>query len=253
MQTNTYDFPTQLVEIKANNVIVPGKLAVVREDTNEPIAIVSNKYGLLKHKNVIDCFRDTLKESKYTEKIEVVKNGAQLFATYKLDDTSIEINKGDIVAMQIILKNSYDGSKAFQLMLGAYRLVCTNGMVIGKEFFSYSLKHFISNKGIPESTELKTNVGVLINNFKTQLPVMQKMDKTRVNKPTDELFDSKKQFIPEYLLNTAKEQFENEHNDSVWTYYNTLTAAITHKSKKDNPGTRFEYLKRAWMSATQLI
>lgn len=42
---------------------------------------------------------------------------------------------------EIVLVNSYDGSCSFRLMLGIYRLVCSNGLVVGDSFESYRVKH----------------------------------------------------------------------------------------------------------------
>jgi len=64
METKTiehkYDFPVELVPIKANNIIIPKKVAVFRTDNNQSIGIVSNQYRLLKHKDIVDSFREDL-------------------------------------------------------------------------------------------------------------------------------------------------------------------------------------------------
>lgn len=45
-------------------------------------------------------------------------------------DTGLRLPSGDI--LEIVAKNSHDGTCAFQLTLGIYRLVCSNGLVVGK-------------------------------------------------------------------------------------------------------------------------
>lgn len=45
-------------------------------------------------------------------------------------DTGLKLPSGDL--LEIVAKNSHDGTCAFQLTLGIYRLVCSNGLVIGK-------------------------------------------------------------------------------------------------------------------------
>lgn len=42
---------------------------------------------------------------------------------------------------EIVLVNSYDGSSALKIMLGIFRLVCSNGMIVGKTFGSYAVRH----------------------------------------------------------------------------------------------------------------
>lgn len=47
---------------------------------------------------------------------------------------------GDSVP-QIILKNSYDGTSSLQIMLGVYRLVCANGLLVGSSFETHRVRH----------------------------------------------------------------------------------------------------------------
>lgn len=246
----SYDFPVSLAEVKTNNIIIPNKLAVIREDTQQPIGLVSNQYSLVKHSDAIDCFRDALKGNEYEEKIELTKNGAQLFGLYTLNSVQIQVDKNDLVALQLIIKNSYDGTKSLQLVLGAFRLVCSNGMIIGKELFNFSQKHFSSN--LPEISNLKDNVSKMVNTFKDTLPLMQKMNKTSL-KINEDLFNNKKVGIPQYLLKEAKEEYKNKDMNTIWGYYNSLTYAISHKMKKETPNTQFYYLERAWEKSLTLI
>jgi hypothetical protein len=248
---NAYDFPVKLSEIKTDNILIPKKLAVIREDTNEPIGIVSDKYSLIKHSEAIDMFRSALGKNKYEEKIELMKNGAQLFSTYKLFDTEVEVSKRDLVAMQIIIKNSYDGSKSLQFILGAFRLVCSNGMVIGKEFFSFSQKHISAGDLIQK--DIKNTVVKMVEQFKGNLPMMQAMDKQKIVGDTTKLFDSKKIEIPNYLTKIASEKFNADGPANVWGYYNSLTYAITHELRKDSPNSRLCYLQKSWQLATALV
>jgi hypothetical protein len=42
---------------------------------------------------------------------------------------------------EIVLRNSYNGTSCFQISLGFFRLVCANGLVVGKTFASRSVRH----------------------------------------------------------------------------------------------------------------
>ena len=54
----------------------------------------------------------------------------------------IKGNEGDDVFPQIILTNSHDGTQSFKFMMGLYRLVCSNGLVIAdEEFASFKIRH----------------------------------------------------------------------------------------------------------------
>ena len=247
---NTYDFPVKLIPIKAENILIPNKVAVIREDTSQPIGVVSSQYGLLKHQEVIECFRKALKKTKHEEKIMMTKNGAHLIATYKLPEAQMEVKKGDLVSMQFIVKNSYDGTKSFSLMLGAFRLVCSNGMIIGKEIFTYSQRHFSGNAMFGDANGIiETKIPELISHFKEALPIMKAMTKTILTESTEMLFEKETLELPKYLIAGAKDIYEKTKEKTLWEYYNSLTFAISHNLKKDSPQSQLDYTKRVWKVA----
>lgn len=248
--SKTYNFPVELAPIKTNGVLIPNKVAVYRSDVKRPIGIVSNKYELLKHSTVINSFRTCLKSIETDEKIQLLKNGAHLFATYTMKKIKVEVRKNDIVSLQFVVKNSYDGSNSLQISLGAFRLVCSNGMVIGKQFFSYTQRHIGSKNQSIDTNILQENISQLTEQFKNTLPVFQKMNRQKTTSPVDKLFNKDILKIPTYLLTEAQKQYaDTEH--TVWDYYNSLTAAISHNLKKENPSMTIYCGKRVWDIAQQ--
>lgn len=49
-------------------------------------------------------------------------------------------NVGDNLA-EIVLVNSHNGSCSYQLKAGVFRLVCSNGLVVGNENFAFNIRH----------------------------------------------------------------------------------------------------------------
>ena len=88
-----YDFPTKISQIKADDIVIPRRFAVIRTDTNEPLGIISDKYQLVPHKLVIDSFRQALAREKmdFDEKILLSDNGAYLNAKYNFPERKVEI------------------------------------------------------------------------------------------------------------------------------------------------------------------
>ena len=117
MKTN-HDFPVELQPVFTLNPVriedggsgddIRNHKAVVRQDNGKVLGIVSDKYQLLRHTEVVDAFRQILSDKEYEEKIKVAKEGAHLFATYKMPSVQIEVVKGDIVSLQFVVKNSYE-------------------------------------------------------------------------------------------------------------------------------------------------
>lgn len=57
----------------------------------------------------------------------------------RLYNPSLPVVNGAFI--ELLLTNAYDGSKAFQLALGIFRMVCTNGLVAGDTYRTESVKH----------------------------------------------------------------------------------------------------------------
>ena len=88
----THNFPVELMPIQTKSrIAIPDRRAVVRTDTNTPLGIVSTKYELLKHADVVNGFRKALKGDEYEETIKLARNGAQLYATYSMPTHKVEV------------------------------------------------------------------------------------------------------------------------------------------------------------------
>lgn len=271
MKTSTYDFPVELSPIVSQpfGVVIPNKLAVVRTDTKEPIGIVSNKYELLRHKDVVDGFRRalSLSEAPYEENIQITKNGARLFVIFKLSVVQMEVRKDDVVSLQFVVENSYDGESQLRIMLGAFRLLCLNGMVIGiGKGLSYSQRHIGSEGVAMDTKKLHDKIVVLTSQFKDTLPLLREMSRKEMPRDTgllEELFNPKKpervgggrhkHIFPKYLVDAATDRYYAEGDKTVWGYYNAFTAAITHKLPKGNPQVALNYGKVAWDMAREAL
>lgn len=246
---NIYDFPVSLVplHIQQHGIEVPKKRAVFREDTKQTIGVVSDKYELFKHKEVVDGFRKALKGIETEETIKLSDNGAHMFLAYKFTAENVEVRKGDMVSLQLIVRNSYDGSNALKMILGAYRLVCSNGMIIGKQFMSYSQRHIGNGAGV-DIPLLQGKISDLTAQFKEVAPAMVRLSKAKLDPivGSEHLFDRKTVALPAYLLKKAEEEYVKAKDLTRWGWYNALTYAITHDSKKDNPGQAVHFGKIAW-------
>lgn len=65
---------------------------------------------------------------------------------------------------EIVLRNSFDGSSSFEIMLGLYRLVCANGLVVGSTFDSIKVRHVgdAMPKVIDSMERIKSNAERLV-------------------------------------------------------------------------------------------
>ncbi len=120
---------------------VEGHKAIVNPDSGHVYDIVSDKYKLVKHEEVIENVEEVLVKDNqmgpWDKSTIFYQEGARMRTTYKFPGVSLPVQKGDYVNPTIEVLNSYDRSIRHIIMLGAFRLVCTNGMVVGKKFMQF--------------------------------------------------------------------------------------------------------------------
>lgn len=251
--TNPHEFPVALQPVfLSDGSEIKHRKAVVRTDSMNTLGIVSNSYGIIEHKTVVDSFREAGKDFGAEEKLTLTNNGANLFYEMTFPKTEFEVKKGDIVQMRIIAKNSYNGMNSLRLMFGAYRLVCLNGMILATNFMQLSYMHIRANAETDLMKDYSEAYGKYIRLFGERGVLIGEMAKKPVVK-SDQLFSEKSIQLPKYLLKEAEESFEKENDASVWGYYNSLTYAITHKIRKENPALSIKFGTEAWKSAESLM
>lgn len=122
---------------------IPHRVGIMREDTEEILHVASPDYTILHHEEVVDKARETLTRLglAWEEDFTATLNGARLHAQFIIPSVQVDIGVGDVVNLRGIFGNSYNGTKSAVFDLGGYRLVCSNGMVVGKSLFRTRRKH----------------------------------------------------------------------------------------------------------------
>lgn len=114
---------------------------------------VSSKYAFISSAQFIANMQENGWELKNT--ITKSKTGLGKHAM-RFRNPALTLKNGDF--LDIVVLNSHDGTTSFQLSLGIYRLVCSNGLVIGKNIVQ---PVFIRHVGYAAS-KVKTAIAELL-------------------------------------------------------------------------------------------
>ena len=146
---------------------------------------------------------------------------------FRNPDIMIKGKDGDDAFPQILLTNSHDGKAAFNLRVGIFRLVCSNGLVISDaDFSNVSIRHinytFESLQAkVAEMITKLPNLVNKINTFKqTQLTEEQMKDFA-----TKAMQLRTKQQVDVMEVLTA-ERPQDEGND-LWVVFNRIQEKLT--------------------------
>lgn len=234
-------FEVEKQEITTNSgAVVLGKKAVVRKDTNEVLSIMSNKYKLVNHEDAYTRAMEAIRESNLDlngmiESIDYSYNGARMITKLKFPEHRVMIGENDEVDLQLNIHNSYDGSKPFTIDVGGYRLICSNGMVIGRTFSKISRRH---TKGLDLDYYIYQIQG-MTEGFTTQTEIWKQ--ESNIQLKTSNVID----FVDN--LNWTKKDRDYINNqymierkvlgDTKWALNNAITNWSTHApiQKKSKP------------------
>lgn len=102
-----------------------------------PVGMVSRKYNLIQHHDVVSRVRESLCGEKIDPDklmctVKLTEYGSRMRLRIDLPaNHDFPVAVGDTMKLSVECLNSVDGSVALQVMLTWYRLVCLNGMIVG--------------------------------------------------------------------------------------------------------------------------
>lgn len=165
--------------------------ALINTDLKKTMSVVGQQYHMVPHKQASEVVHDFLSDAGMnfeTKSVQTANNGAQYFEViqfpdYKFDvipkgkDTSRD-NSGtvDQYIPTITVRSSYDKSFPTQFIYGAYRFVCTNGLMVGSTINRLSIRHNQELIVDKVREQFKMDLESTISNLKIRLPVLNQID-----------------------------------------------------------------------------
>ena len=199
-----------------------GHKFIVREDTEQVLSCMSNEYKLVTNQEVFEKSSEVIKEFEGTlTETKIFGNGARARWRYRFPQT-IKVGEDDMHP-EIIMGNSYDGTSQVYMMMGAYRLICSNGMIIGVTFGKFNNRHSVYNPNVKQlDTVLPDMIRTAITAIENDLPELQniKLNPSDVGKIV-ELF-------PEQSIENLVQYLLTHKPDTYWDLLNACTWMSTH-------------------------
>jgi hypothetical protein len=148
--------------VKDKGIHPPAKehKAIVDLNTGRVFCITSKHYRLIRHETAIEQVENAISRKgdlgDYRAFTAFYNAGGRMQRTYRFIEIGVEIAKGDMVNPELILLNSYDTAWPLMVLLGAFRIVCTNGLVVGQKFLHLRKRHIYEAGQINVAEEVGT-------------------------------------------------------------------------------------------------
>jgi hypothetical protein len=197
--------------------------------TDTPIETVSPRYKFISTKQIIESFPDNYNVLK-TVNTKTRNPALRPFAPHSVVVRNQEWKQIDDYIPQMLIINSHNKQKPFSISLGLYRLVCSNGLVVGSTIESYRQKHI----GDFNVNELIENIYNMSNRLPVVAELVERMKETKLDEQQQvdfANFAAKLRYpqTPEKLgaatvLNVRRNE---DVGSNVWSVYNRIQENIT--------------------------
>jgi hypothetical protein len=137
------------------------KLPLNQQESEIPVGIVSKHYTLVQHLEVVERAAKAIdsagvKLDQVSAELTLSASGSKMAFTFTLPD-KFDLDPGDklILKLRFHCVNSVDGQCRLKIMLGWYRFVCGNGLVVGTSRLD---QRFVHNEylKLPDLTRVLT-------------------------------------------------------------------------------------------------
>ena len=259
------DFEPVLKPVIYNGQPVPDKMFVVREDNDQPLAVVGSKHRPTNYRKLWEPLREGLAASDLdltdaTVQWHVVNNGAAMFADVTLKAYDFERIIGEPTSMKMRVLNSVNGSWKYDVSAFLLRLACLNGMSRVDQGTSASFKHTVNTN--PEK----------IGEVASQWPILLESDGHFFNhmKKVQITSEEATALFAKFCTTTTKvesrvnkawlgrmvtlwDNYSRSIGQNGYALYNALTHYGTHSDKATSRGDVNAKLVRQEQSVTKFL
>jgi hypothetical protein len=232
--------------VYVDNRIVPDKRAIINKDTGQVIGIVGKNYVPVPNRQLLDDFCSILQESEIDFEIlntHLIRGGSKTIVEILFPLLKVDVQAGDKLQLKGYLINSFDGFSSAILEFGFIRLVCKNGMVVGKKEMIISARHV---GRIDEKIVKGFKLYIEEKEREVKAFTKQLMEFKFEKKKGFEIIEKSKWIAKKYhgdLIKRYEEEFANLGSLDAWGLYNVFTFVITNKMQV-NVETRMALYKK---------
>src|SRR3990167_2472270 len=258
---------------------IEGYKSIIRQDTNEILSIVKNRYTPLQNEEAFAVLDPFLSETKAVwHTAGVLGKGERVWVLAKLPG-NIQVTKDDIIDKYFLLTSSHDGSSSIQLRFTPIRVVCQNTLqmsLVGEGSSIMKVKHTKNQGGkIKEAIKILGLVEQCSKEFENTAKEMYefKMSDTDIDNYLTEILNigedckEKVQLYNDKSFSRFRNLVENgvgtdikDVKGSLWGVYNAVTEGVDHTDRKVKDTLKYIWFgagnnikDKAWHSAKKLL
>jgi phage/plasmid-like protein (TIGR03299 family) len=232
-----------------SGIIIPGQMAIVREDTNVPLSIMAETYQPYQNHELIELLeRVSNQTGMEIKKSGLFGNGEKVFIQLKSNDLKLG---NDRVEGYLTGINSFDGSTSLAFGPSNVTISCTNSFFAAFRGLNTKVRH--TKNMVLRIDDICRGLEGVLEEEKQMFDNIVKMSETRISGTNvddvlRQLFNIKKEVNlkdAEAISNVTRNKIDRfyvdmngelqEKGDNLWGLFSGVTKYTTHSlSKTDN-------------------
>lgn len=120
---------------------IPDLFGIFSQDSNIYLGQYRKETSLLQNVDLVEMFEDALNEMGLAFSRNIICNGSEMRAFYRIDSITFKGPDGKAIALRVEIRNSYNGRLKVEAAIQALRLICLNGMTGFGEVFNLAQRH----------------------------------------------------------------------------------------------------------------
>jgi hypothetical protein len=221
--------------VKTESGLVVPKVAIINDETDDILGLVSENYELITNEAVNDLFGEALNGlsiADISDHLDATTRRWKRRVVLEGDEFTKEVLPGDSIGLLLEVFNGYDARTAFGYELMGYRSICSNGMVLGKtSLMKESYTHYVDN---PE--KLRLSVNSKLGEFNENVLTWKQWTQIPFGQENFNTFVDSRAYLGKKVAESIKDTYESVMNrekleENKYGAYNVLTFLATHETK----------------------
>jgi hypothetical protein len=228
-------FDVRKEEVRTESGILLDKMALINDDTDDVVGIVSPTYDVVENVVVDELFKNAfgnLEIKEVHDHMDSVTRRWRRRFIFAEDSLAFEVTPGDTIQMMLEVFNGYDGRTSYGYELMGFREVCENGMVMGKHsLFKETYGHYSENiEQLRESFEMKFDA------FAQNIDTWKEWTQLSFPESTFKAFIESRKYLGDKVKEAVVDSYapllnEQKLDDTKYGAFNVLTYISTHETK----------------------
>jgi len=238
--------PVKVPVITGTGIDCPEHCAIVRDDTNTVLSVMGKDYTAFRTDQTF-AIADTLMQEKNLKLTRAVEtDGGKRILIELMGKATKQIGK-DTVNETFQIVDSFDGSKKFHIRYGFFRLVCTNGLMIGEIQAEVGVRHTKhAQDRLAEALRAYQRAALQMDDIRIRMEALtqKRVDKAMVEKFIEGLIgkvDEKSSTRKQNQRNDLIDRFEHgrgNNGQTAWDLYNGAVEYYQHIVNPNNENAR---------------